>query len=53
MDSHPKLGDCKNADECYTVARQLVDDYVENREITQQLEHYKKHKTLLKDHDII
>ena len=47
---HRKLLDCTSLDECAKVAGELVDNYIDNRLIWQELNWYKEHGTLLGKH---
>ena len=47
---HKKLRDCTSLQECADVSRQLIDSYIDNRMIWQELNYYKEHRTLLGKH---
>ncbi|KAA6342250.1 hypothetical protein EZS27_009980 [termite gut metagenome] len=49
---HKQLRDCTSLKECADVSRQLIDNYLENREIWEELNYYKVHHTLLGKHPI-
>ncbi|KAA6349000.1 hypothetical protein EZS27_003600 [termite gut metagenome] len=52
VDLHRKLQDCTTLQECADTSRQLIDNYLENREIWEELNYYKAHHTLLGKHSI-
>jgi hypothetical protein len=52
VDLHKKLRDCTSLKECAEISRQLIDNYLENREIWEELNHYKEHHTPLGKHPI-
>lgn len=47
---HKKLRDCTSLQECADVSRQLIDSYIDNRMIWQELNYYKEHHALLGKH---
>ena len=47
---HRKLRDCISLQECARVAGELVDNYIDNRLIWQELNWYKEHGTILGKH---
>jgi hypothetical protein len=49
---HKKLRDCTSLKECADTSRQLIDNYLENREIWEELNYYKEHKALLGKHTV-
>jgi hypothetical protein len=49
---HKRLRDCTSLKECADTSRQLIDNYLENREIWEELNYYKEHHTPLGKHPI-
>ncbi len=49
---HAKLRDCTSLQECAEASKQLIDSYVENRQIWDELNYYRKHKAMLGKHPI-
>jgi len=49
---HEKLFDCSSLDECYHAAFDVVENYLENRLIYEELEYYGKHGNILGKHRI-
>lgn len=49
---HKGLPDCTTAKNCADSCRQLIDNYLENRAIYDELDYYKKHHTVLGRHPI-
>lgn len=49
---HKKLRDCTSLKECAETGRALIDNYIENRMIYDELHYYQKHKSLLGKHPI-
>jgi hypothetical protein len=49
---HARLRGCTALDECVTVARELIDCYLENRLIWDELHHYAEHHRLLGRHPL-
>lgn len=47
---YPKLRDCTSLQECADVSRKLIDNYIDNRMIWEELNYYKEHHTLLGKH---
>ena len=47
---HQQLRDCTNLAQCAKVAGELVDNYIDNRQIWEELEWYRKHGTLQGKH---
>lgn len=47
---HARLRECTSLQECADVSRQVVDSYMDNRMIWQELNYYKEHHTLLGKH---
>lgn len=50
--NHAKLFDCNNLEECRNIAHEIIKDYKENRLIWEELNYYKKHKTILGIHPV-
>lgn len=51
-DLHKDLSDCTTAKDCANNCRLLIDNYLENRAIYDELDYYKKHGTVLGRHPI-
>jgi hypothetical protein len=51
-ENHKKLFDCSSMEECSTIAHEIVKDYKENRQIWEELNHYKEHKNILGVHSV-
>ncbi|KAA6324369.1 hypothetical protein EZS27_026298 [termite gut metagenome] len=49
---HKQLRNCTSLKECAHISRQLIDNYLENREIWEELNYYKEHKALLGKHTV-
>ena len=47
---HRKLRDCTSLEECATVSRELIDSYIGNRMIWEELNYYKENHSLLGKH---
>lgn len=47
---HTQLRDCTSLQECADISRQLIDSYMDNRMIWQELNYYKEHRSLLGKH---
>ena len=47
---HRQLRDCKSLEDCAKVAGELVDNYIDNRLIWEELTWYKEHGSLLGKH---
>lgn len=47
---HKQLRDCTSLVECADMSRQVIDDYMDNRLIWEELNYYKEHRTLLGKH---
>lgn len=47
---HHELKDCTSLEKCADVSRQLIDNYLDNRMIWEELNWYKQHHTLLGKH---
>lgn len=52
VDFHRQLRNCTSLEQCADVSRQLIDSYIENRSIWEELNYYKQHRTLLGKHPI-
>ena len=52
IDGHKKLFECTNLDDCTNNARNVIENYKENRLIYDELEYYKEHKHCLGKHPI-
>lgn len=50
--AHTALFDCMALEECYTTARTVLDNILENRRIFEELDYYRKHGTPLGQHPI-
>lgn len=50
--AHAALFDCTSPEECYTTARKVLDNYLENRQIFEELDYYLRHRTPLGVHPI-
>lgn len=50
--AHMSLFDCTNADEQFETVKQLVENFIENRQILDEFEHYKQHNHTLGVHPI-
>ena len=49
---HNSLRNCTSLTECADVSRELIESYMENRMIWNELNYYKEHRTLLGKHSI-
>lgn len=49
---HSKLTDCRSLKECAAVSRELINSYLENRAIWEELNYYKEHRSLLGNHPV-
>ena len=49
---HHELKDCTSLEQCADVSRQLIDNYLDNRMIWEELNWYKLHHTLLGKHPV-
>ena len=49
---HRKLRDCTSLEECSKISKELIDNYIENRLIWDELNYYQKHGELLGKHPI-
>lgn len=47
---HAQLRDCTSLQQCADISRELIDNYIENRMIWQELNYYKEHHALLGKH---
>jgi hypothetical protein len=45
--AHKRLFDCKDNDECYSIASEVMENYIQNRESWDELKHYQKHRKIL------
>ena len=52
IDGHKKLFECTSLEDCTATAKQIIDNYQENRLIYEELEFYKEHKQCLGKHPI-
>ncbi len=52
VDLHKKLRNCTSLGECADVSRSLIESYIENRTIWNELNYYNVHKSLLGKHPI-
>ena len=50
--AHERLFDCTTLDECYTTAREAIENFLENRAIFQELDYYREHGSILGKHRI-
>src|SRR5690606_34407985 len=50
--AHAKLFDCTTLDEDLNTVRNLVENYIENHAIHQELSHYQKNRSILGKHPI-
>ena len=50
--AHERLFDCTTLDECYTTAREAIENFQENRAIFQELDYYREHGAILGKHRI-
>ncbi len=50
--AHARLFDCLTLGECFETAREVVDNYLENRLIFEELHYYKEHHTVLGRHPV-
>lgn len=50
--AHAALFDCMTPEECYKTARTVLDNYLENRRIFEELDYYQKHHKVLGVHPI-
>lgn len=50
MEAHPKLALAENAEEINTLAETVVENYLENRSIWEELKHYKEKGEILGEH---
>ena len=51
-EAHKQLFDCSSVEECYQVAYTLIENFKENRQIFEELDYYKQHKSVLGLHRI-
>lgn len=52
VNAHEKLFSCFSLDECFVQAKNVVENYIENRKIHSELAYYKEHHSLLGKHPI-
>ncbi|RGN42354.1 hypothetical protein DWW69_19475 [Bacteroides sp. AF16-49] len=52
IDYHRKLRDCTNLQEAADISKKIIDNYIENRAIWEELNWYKDHGVLLGKHPI-
>jgi hypothetical protein len=50
--AHEKLFDCSSLEECYQTAFEVVENYLENRAIYEELQYYASHGSVLGKHPI-
>ena len=50
IEAHDALFNCTTNQECYEVAKRVVNNFIENNEIYQELKFYKEHKHILGKH---
>lgn len=50
VELHAKLRDCTSLQECAETSRKLIDSYIENRMIWEELAYYKENRTMLGKH---
>lgn len=50
--THASLFNCVTPEECYTTARKVLDNYLENRRIFEELDYYREHGRPLGKHPI-
>jgi hypothetical protein len=50
--AHDRLFDCTSLDECFQTAREVIDNFVENRAIYDEMEYFREHRTVLGRHRI-
>lgn len=47
---HARLRDCTSLQQCAELSRQVIDSYIDNRMIWEELDYYKEHRSLLGKH---
>ena len=47
---YPQLRDCTSLQQCAEISQKLIDNYMDNRMIWEELNYYKEHGTLLGKH---
>lgn len=52
VDLHAELKHCTSLEECAKVSKEVIDSYIDNRQIWEELNYYKTHKALLGKHPI-
>ncbi len=50
--AHERLFGCATLEECYNTAREAIENFLENRAIYQELDHYREHGAVLGKHRI-
>ena len=50
--AHQDLFDCTTPEDCFFIAKKVVENFIENRKILSELAHYKEHKVILGKHRI-
>lgn len=50
--AHARLFDCSNLQQCFDTVKQLVENYLDNQSIFEELNHYKKHNQILGKHPV-
>lgn len=52
VELHKNLNNCTSLDECATKSKELIDNYIDNRSIWNELHYYQQHNKLLGKHPI-
>ncbi len=52
VEAHERLFDCSTLQDCFLVAKNLIENYIENRKIHSELTYYKAHHSVLGKHPI-
>lgn len=50
--AHQQLFECVTEEDCFSVAKKVVENFIENRKIHSELAYYKEHRSLLGKHPI-
>lgn len=50
MRLHPQLRDCTSLQQCADISRELIDSYIDNRMIWDELNYYREHHSFLGKH---
>jgi hypothetical protein len=50
--AHERLFDCTTLEECFSTAREAIDNFMENRAIFTELDYYREHRSILGKHRI-